>query len=648
MTPGRIGRPEDVAAEASALLEDARERALALFAAPGGDDPEALGALFRAVHSLKGLSGLAGLTHAARVSHAVEDLLDALRNGTVDLQPEVPELLERGLDEIERLVAAASNRGAGAAPPAGLLAALAKAAEPTNAPESEPLAPIPADLRAMLSSREIHRVNANVRRGRTVVIAALERTIDAFEADLKALMAAAATDGELIGTFPGTASSPDRLAFRLLAATSGPDGLSRLRAAGADGVETLLAPRLAEPKPGTAPDTLAATLRVDPGRVSALLEAVSEVDVARLALRVAFRRLAPGARDREGVLEAEAALARLDRAGGRLATSALGLRLVPVESLGFRLRRAALPLARRLGKEIAFEIEGGAGVEADKALLDELQDPLLHLVRNAVDHGVESPDARLAAGKARAGRVVFAVRPLGRRIEISISDDGRGMEAKALVSRARALGLLAAGDRAPDDPLELLFRPGFSTAAEVSEVSGRGVGLDVVKSRVEALKGVLDVTTEPGTGTTFRIVVPETLALLPTLLVRAAGHAFALEASSLLLTLPPPGDGTTEGVPLLDPDGDGTLPVVRLETVLGLPRDPLLARDAVVIAEGAGRRLGFRVASVDGLRDLLIKALPAEIPRAAEISGAAELPGGELALVLDTDRLLAKARQVAA
>ncbi|HEV8267605.1 MAG TPA: chemotaxis protein CheW, partial [Thermoanaerobaculia bacterium] len=241
------------------------------------------------------------------------------------------------------------------------------------------------------------------------------------------------------------------------------------------------------------------------------------------------------------------------------------------------------------------------------------------------------------------GRVTLSAAARGRTVVLKLTDDGRGIRQEELVERAKERGLLREDEPPPLDPLELIFRPGFSTKAAVSELSGRGVGLDVVRSNIAALKGTVSVRSSPGAGAEFMVVVPMTLALVESLLVRASGRTFALPSADVLRTFRfERGRTRTKGGRMSVEEGGESLPLFELGRLLGLADETFGRNAAVVVSEQGDRRAGFIVGSIEGIRDVMVKTLPDDLPRASEVTGTAELPGGELALALDTGLLLAR------
>jgi two-component system chemotaxis sensor kinase CheA len=377
--------------------------------------------------------------------------------------------------------------------------------------------------------------------------------------------------------------------------------------------------------------------------VAALVDLAGELALARGALGRALGRALAGAPDRGARYEAQRAFSQLDRLVSTLRPAALSLRLVPVEALTARLNRAFARTAAALGKEADFVVHG-VETEIDKVLADELADPLLHILRNALDHGIEAPEVRLAAGKALRGRVTMTVAPRGREVVLTFSDDGRGIDGTAVVKKARETGLLGPLDPDPRDAFSLLFRPGFSTAETVSEFSGRGVGLDVVRENLAALGGHVSVRSTPGEGTTFDVVVPMTLVLLESLVVRVGDLRFAVPGENVLriLEMRPEDVETVDGAPCVR-DGGRALLLARLDSLYGLARNTdREGPEPVVVAEDGERAAAFVVDAVEGVWDLLVKPLADSVPRPREIAGAAEMPGGAVALALDPGALVAR------
>jgi two-component system chemotaxis sensor kinase CheA len=336
-------------------------------------------------------------------------------------------------------------------------------------------------------------------------------------------------------------------------------------------------------------------------------------------------------------------LERMEDAVVELRRRALDIRTTPVRRLLERLPRVASELARLLGKRVRVELRGEE-VEVDRAVLDHLDDPLLHLVRNAVDHGLEPPDVRERAGKDPVGTVRVSAWRTGSRVRVRLAEDGRGIDADALRRKAVERGLLAA-EVAEDLPLarvcELIFEPGISTAAEVTAVSGRGVGLDAVKRTVEGLGGSVSVETRPGAGTSFELDLPSMVALQRVLLVELQGERVALVVSAVQSVV----DLEEGAIEQLGPDAFFTLhgeplPLVDFGARIGLPPAAQGRRGNVVIVDARGFRVGLRVDRALEELEVFVREVPAALGRLPAIGGVAILPDGVPVFLVEVAELV--------
>ncbi|WAM26003.1 hybrid sensor histidine kinase/response regulator [Myxococcus sp. NMCA1] len=408
---------------------------------------------------------------------------------------------------------------------------------------------------------------------------------------------------------------------------------------------------------GASPGAEALPVRVSAQKLDALLARSGELRVATLRLEgradalesvrealAQAREAVLGTPGEQALLRAETELARvtLELAADRrtLGGVATGLddEVRRARTLSFEegcegLERAARDVARSLGRQVRLEIHGGA-LELDRSLLQGLREPLLHLVRNAVAHGLESPEERQRLGKPDEGRLTLSARLKGSRVEVTVDDDGRGLDLGALREQARARGLRV--PESDEETARLVFLAGLSTATQVTQVAGRGVGLDVVRMHVEGLRGSVEVATRPGQGTCFVLDVPLTLSTLRVLLVSAGGQTLALASESVarLVRLTPGEVRDVEGRPAWA-SGDALVPLASLAEVLGLPPGPPRARrGAVVLAAGSARAVVV-VDEVLAEQEALVRSLGHRVRRARHVSAAAVLPDGRLSLLLN-------------
>jgi two-component system chemotaxis sensor kinase CheA len=317
-------------------------------------------------------------------------------------------------------------------------------------------------------------------------------------------------------------------------------------------------------------------------------------------------------------------------------------RMVPVATMTDQLHRAVRDLARTLGKEVAWEVRGG-DTELDRGVLRQLSDSLLHLVRNAVDHGVEIPEERVAAGKPPQAHIVLHAQQLASEVVIAVADDGHGIDVDRVRSQAERQGIETAG-LSDEEALQLVFRSGLSTAHFVSDVSGRGVGLDVVEASVGAARGRIEVRSLAGKGTEFRLIVPISLAILPCLVVAAGDQHFALPMHSVILAQAEHG-GDTAHAEERSAVWIGGTPVVVSSLVGALGMSPTAPTGPVVILESGSRRYGFQVDALVGQRDVVVKDLGQLLPRLGVVRGAGVDPDGAVLVVLDASGLIERAWQ---
>ncbi|SEU06083.1 chemotaxis protein CheA [Stigmatella erecta] len=391
--------------------------------------------------------------------------------------------------------------------------------------------------------------------------------------------------------------------------------------------------------------SLTQTVRVDIRRLDGLMNTVGEL----LLIKANLQRIAEGARQdgahppAKGWGQELAREARqLERKLDSLQNGLLEARMVPVGQVFDKLARLVRRIAREAGKELDFVSSGGE-VELDKLIVEELSDPLMHIIHNAIDHGVEKPEARVAAGKPRRASVSLRAEQKGNHVIIQVSDDGAGIDEYRVREVALQRGLITdaqAAEMSRREMLNLIFLPGFSTARSVSELSGRGVGLDVVKNNLGNLSGLIDVWSERGRGSAFQLTLPLTLAIIRALVVGVSGRTYAVPINSVLeiLSVQPQDIRTVERREVLDLRGQ-TLPFVRLARMFSLPERPV-GRHFVVVVGLAQQRLGIAVDELSGQQDIVTKPLGGRLQSIRGISGATDLGNRRTVLVLDVAALL--------
>jgi two-component system chemotaxis sensor kinase CheA len=386
------------------------------------------------------------------------------------------------------------------------------------------------------------------------------------------------------------------------------------------------------------------TVRVDIRKLDHLMNVIGELALARAGIVEVLEEL----RQRRETSELARVLHResrtLERKLNELQTGILEVRMVPLGQVFDKLSRVVRKISRETGKEIRLAISG-ADTELDKLIVEELSDPLMHIIRNSIDHGIESPDLRRRAGKPEGGTISLSASQKGNHVVIEIADDGAGFDEERILEtalRRRLVDTHAAAEMSRRELLNLVFLPGFSTRDHATELSGRGVGMDVVKTNIAKLSGIIDLASTRGKGTIISITLPITLAIIQALVIRAAGRTYAVPLNSVLesLTVEPGEVQTLSGREVLTLRGQ-TLTLVRVEDALGLQRnEPPPERAYVVVVGLAQHRLGLVVDELVGQQDIVIKSLGRALSGLRGIAGATELGGQQIVLVLDVAALV--------
>jgi two-component system chemotaxis sensor kinase CheA len=563
--------------------------------------------VFRGFHTLKGGAGFLGIQAMVELCHAAEETLGMARSGQAVLQAHHFDAGQQSLDYLQSMLdSVAAGTEPGYAPPE-LIAQF-----DVNGPAT----PAPVATAAASSGDLI--------------------TDDEFEALLDTLHGGAAPTAVAKKNDDGLIGEDE---FEAL--------LDQLHGGAAPGAQSVAA---AAPAPSIAPRPVAApapakpavnkpvaeaehTVRVDTKRLDAIVNLIGELVLSRNRLKTLRARLHDEELDR--------AVSTLDIATARLQSAVMRTRMQPVGKVFSRFPKVARDVARNLKKEVELELIG-AETELDRNLVEALADPLVHLVRNAIDHGIEMPELREAQGKTRSGNVRLSAQQEGDYVSIEVQDDGAGIDPERLRAKAREKGLIdpeAAARLTSEECLHLVFLPGFSTKQEVTDISGRGVGMDVVQSRIRELSGQIQIQSELGRGSRFMIRVPLTLAILPTLLVQAGEDVYALPLARVMEVLHAPNTslGWFDGRAVLD-RRTHTLPLVDLRHWLDVDPAPSPLLTIVVLQAGEAR-FGLVVDQVRGREEVVIKPLPKALRGLRGYAGATLIGDGRMSLILDVDGL---------
>jgi two-component system, chemotaxis family, sensor kinase CheA len=584
---------------------------------------EPVGRLFRAVHTIKGMAATMGYAGVAQLAHRFENLLDGLRQGKLVPSPLIFQLSFRAVDTLGKAVEAAA---VGTEEPADtqLMAELDAVAggQATESMPIQPPEPQPPARRATDAPR-LRLVSVTIRSG-------------AVMRGARAALVVRRAEG--LGTVSGVRPPPAELErdefdgkcfFKLQSKHSDAEIVAALRAVGE--LETVQLDQPAAPSPG--PNTGTRQIRIELRRLDLLMKQVGELVVAKNRLS------SLSAQAGEPVLSELSE--RISRLVSAMQTEVIAARMTPVGEVFERFPRLVRDLSRDLGKQIRFDMEGEE-IELDRSILDEIGEPLVHLIRNAADHGIESPADRLAAGKSAQGRILLSAARERNTVAIRVMDDGRGIDRDKILAKARREGAAPDTDALTDDLLvRVLAKPGFSTAQTVSGVSGRGVGVDVAMTRVRALGGTLEVRTELGRGTTFVLRVPLTLAIVRALLTEAGGERYAVPLAYVAETVEFDRRAVTA---LRDREAlvvrDQVIPTVHLRDLVAARSQATPGRRPTVILEVGERRTALVVDALVGQQDIVVE--PFDAPRGLPpfVGGATILADGTPALILDAAALL--------
>ena len=612
----------DFLTEAGELLSSVDNKLVELERSP--DDAKLLNDIFRGFHTIKGGAGFLSVHALVELCHLTENLFDQLRNGKMKVNPEVLDVILSSTSAVRDMFDVLSTQRQPAAADAQLLerlqAALRGEAVAVVVPKAaDPVAELPTMAGAAV----------------TAASAGHEPDWELLYNALLGLSAPAApTVATPLMSAPPVAVSP---VASLLAAVMPDTRQGRRRSDDPNAEVAQTGRRAGDNKAGTRETTV----RIDTQRLDDVLNLSGQIGLAKNRLLCLRRDLHAGDHGVDTMRVLDETVNELDHLVGDLQSAAMRTRMQPIGRLFQKYPRLARDLARKLGKEIELELHGEE-TELDRSIIDELADPLVHLVRNAVDHGIETPEERRAAGKSEKCVVRLSAQQVGDRILIQVSEDGRGMRPELLRRKAVEKGLLSAeAAMGLDDAasLKLIFMPGFSTKDQLSDVSGRGVGMDVVKTNIQKLNGHIEIDSHPGKGTTFSITLPLTLAILPVLVVRQAQQPFAIPLSLVheIVRLEPEQVQTVSGRAALTIRNE-VLPVRSLAGMLG--RETIQPPRFGVLMQSGVTRFVLAVDSFAGREDVIVKPL-VDI-KSEGVAGVTLASDGSVVLVLEMDALLSK------
>ena len=643
--------------------------------------------IFRNAHTLKGMSATMGFAKIAELTHEMEDVLDLVRKEELKLNEDIIDTLFKCLDSLEQMVDSVGNGEAedvvdvsdlvaklssiskGTPPPAAAPAAGGASAAPAAGDASggagSDLGIDDIDLDVMKKAKDagmnVFHVKVTLmescvlKAARSVMVMhALDEIGDVIKSvppaeDLEQekfersfdIVLATASDAEAVTNAVDTVSEIEDIGVEEL----DPDALAKPAepapaapaAAAAPAAKKAAAPAKKEGAKAAAPKKQhqSQSVRVDIEKLDTLMNLMGELVINKVRLEQIGQT--------HRMSDLMETLEQMDRVTGDLQNIVMKVRMVPVSAVFNRFPRMVRDVSKELGKEINLTIEGEE-TELDRTVIDEIGDPIMHLLRNSLDHGVESPDAREAKGKPRVGEVGLIARHEGNNVVIMITDDGAGIDANKIRRKAVEKGMITQdeADRLDDtDAVRLIFLPGFSTAEQITDISGRGVGMDVVRSKIEALSGHVDVETHIDEGSIFKIKLPLTLAIIQAMLVRVQEEMYAIPLTSIdsTVNIEPTDIQTIQNKEVIVLRGE-IIPIVRMEKALQVPHVKDSEELFVVVVHAGEAKAGIVVDNLIGQQEIVIKTLGNLFAGLKLFGGATVLGDGRVALILDVATMI--------
>ncbi len=679
---------QDFLAEAEEIVEQLGTELANLsdMAESGEMNPEVLNSIFRGAHSLKGLAGMFSFVDVAELSHNMENLLDWLRLGKLNLTQQLMAVLfdsHELLNGLIRVLASGEETNM-AQEIAACVSKINECLAPQEQQNSEsPLEAIglPAHVRDALTEYEEHRLKDNLAKGRTIFNVHTSFDLNTFDTELSAVTEILKGCGEVISTLPsvgvnletnidfeilfgskrslaelksaierdaiavyqfGSSAVIEETAPAILPPSITPFVDAGLPAVSVSGKQRVPADSLLHTLPFASDDatlsakSLSRTVRVDIGKLDELMNIVGELVLANSTIAGVTNRMR-----NEGfshiAVELGKAAKGLERKLSELQKGVMEIRMIPIGQLYEKMSRIVRKISREQGKRVDLKFFG-ADTELDKLIVEDISDPMMHIIRNAIDHGIESRDVRAAQGKNEKGTIRISSYQKGNHVVIEIEDDGGGIDVEKVKNKALQKGLVADISTVTDrDAIDFIFLPGFSTNETVSEVSGRGVGMDVVRNNISAISGMVDIETRKGEGSRFIITLPITLAIIKALVVLCSGRTYALPITSVLESfLMTDNEIITVERREVVQLREFTLPLLRLDHYFDIRRCDEPPKVFYVVVVGvAEKRLGIVVDDLVCQQDIVIKSLGESFKQFRGVSGAADLGDQRTILVLD-------------
>ena len=606
--------------ESAELLEQLDSDLVTLEERP--DDLDLLNRIFRAAHTIKGSSGFLGFTQISQLTHHMEDVLNKLRKGEMVVNPTIMDVILESVDKLKLLLDEVKEGGSGS----------------VNTSETE------AKLKAILSGEEAVESDAGKAEEKKEEPVTAETDKIKEEESSTSESHDSSTKGEKTGDKEEgkvDISGDEKKVDEGLSAKREADTEKSEDKAQGEKEQKKEQPPAAKPQPKkpVATHSIEETIRVDVKRLDALMNLVGELVLVRNRLGQLAEKIDAQVSDTALIDTFNNALVQLGFVTTEMQLSVMKTRMLPVQRVFNKFPRMVRDLCREMKKEVDLIIHGEE-TELDKSVIEHIGDPLIHILRNAVDHGIEAPEEREKKGKPRRGTIILSAYQEGDHIVIEVADDGKGIDVEKIAAKAIEKGIIKESDlqhMGERDILNLIFAPGFSTAEKITDISGRGVGMDVVKTNIEKLNGIIEMDTEVGKGTTLRIKLPLTLAIIQALMVISNKDIYAIPLASVQEIV-----HLEEGhIYTIDQQAvvrirDMVIPLLCLEEVFGEPEKiEDASRRYVVIIGLVEQRIGLLVSDLLGQQEVVIKSLGGYLTNVPGIAGATIMGDGRVCLILD-------------
>lgn len=665
---------KDFLAEAEEILDQlCSDLSIMSDTVDGGEcSPDSLNSVFRGAHSLKGLAGMFGFSGVQELSHNLENLLDSLRLGKVKFTSQVMTLLMDALEALGTMIRNLNDGGGDDPPIDQLVARINSAVTATGDSDSDTIIStlgLPPSLLNALTEYEEHRLLENIKKSRNVFSVLASFSLATFDQDLAELTDALKKTGEVVSTLPSVgANMASSIDFEILYGSvktleevtqliSDTNATVRLLGKAVPSAPlTIQAPlalevaviaELEESVPNIQQDpavtakSMSRTVRVDIGKLDDLMNIVGELVLSHSTITDIIEKMRQAGHT-INLTDMQKAAKDLNRKLNELQKGVMEIRMIPVGQLYDKMGRIVRKISKEQGKKVDLKTFG-ADTELDKLIMEDIADPLMHIIRNSIDHGIETPAERVAAGKSERGLIKLSSYQKGNHVVIEVEDDGRGIDLEKVRKKALEKGLISPAEVLSErEVIDLIFLPGLSTTEKVSDISGRGVGMDVVKNNITAVSGMVDVESTPGRGSRMIITLPITLAIIKALIISTAGHFYALPITSVLesIMLDKKEIQTVERKEVIQLR-ESTLPLLRLNRFFHTEsKDSDTDSFFVVVVGVAEKRLGIVVDDLLGQQDIVIKTLGPMFEGLHGVSGAADLGDQRTILVLDVSGII--------